>query len=214
MSNETVIDGVTVSHEGGGYYELTHTSLTAPERVRGKEVAEARAKEIAAASAGAASDTDASIPPQPPLDKVVDDAAKDAEIAALKAQLAQSEERLASIRTVHTDGSAPQIPNQVPTAIPRQFTGPLDADTKEHLEKLGVKTTLILLEDNESIPPTGLFIGHNGRGYMITPGVPVEVPDFLLGVLDDAVTSTPVMDNRTQKVLGYRSRMKYSYRRL
>jgi hypothetical protein len=73
------------------------------------------------------------------------------------------------------------------------------------------KTTKIILEENDSIPPTGLFLQVNGNAYVIRPGYPVDVPDSLIEVLDNAVMSAPVVDNE-KNVVGYRDRMKYPYR--
>lgn len=70
----------------------------------------------------------------------------------------------------------------------------------------------ILLEENDDIPPTGLFLGHNGRSYMLRPGEPVEVPRPLLEILDHAVMSAPQLDPQTKQVMGYRERMRYPYR--
>lgn len=74
--------------------------------------------------------------------------------------------------------------------------------------------TWILLEDNDDIPPTGLFLGHNGTGYLLVPGEPVEVPSHILEILDHAVLTVPVTDKTTKRVVGHRQRMRFPYRRV
>ncbi len=74
------------------------------------------------------------------------------------------------------------------------------------------QTIKIILEENESIPPTGLFLSHNGKPYIIQTGVEVEIPLYLKEILDNAVTAVPVVDAATKQVLGYRERLRYSYR--
>jgi hypothetical protein len=76
------------------------------------------------------------------------------------------------------------------------------------------ESSWIILDDNDDIPPTGLFVGHNGTGFLIATGVPVFVPNHVLGVLDDAVMAAPVLDPSTKKVAGWRERPRYSYRRV
>lgn len=73
-------------------------------------------------------------------------------------------------------------------------------------------TVKIVLEENDDIPPTGLFLGHNGKGYIIKPGEPVDIPQHLIDILDHAVMSSPQMDPSTKQVIGYRERMRYPYR--
>ena len=76
------------------------------------------------------------------------------------------------------------------------------------------KRVKIWLEENDDIPPTGLPLGHNGTSYIICPGEEVEVPAFLVEILDNAVMAMPVKDPQTQRVIGYRDRLRYPYRKL
>lgn len=145
---------------------------------------------------------------------------KDQEIAQLKAQHSELSSKfdqlldalkpaVATVTTVAEPEPTPQI-----GAIPNRFTGEMSAEGKKALKAAGLTYSTVVLEENESIPPTGLFVSHNGRAYQISPGEEVDVPDFILGVLDDAVTSAPIVDSNSQKVLGYRNRSKYPYRRV
>lgn len=75
-------------------------------------------------------------------------------------------------------------------------------------------TVRIILEEDDNIPPTGLFVGVNGKGYLIAPGEVVDVPQSVVEVLDHAVMATPQLDPATKQVAGYRERMRYAYRRV
>jgi hypothetical protein len=84
---------------------------------------------------------------------------------------------------------------------------------KKTTKPVGMPDTVrIILEENQDIPPTGLFLSHNGRAYMIVPGEPVDIPRHVLEILDNAVMSTPQTDPGTKQVIGYRERMRYPYR--
>jgi hypothetical protein len=76
------------------------------------------------------------------------------------------------------------------------------------------ETIKIVLEENDDIPPTGLFVGLNGRGYLIRPGEEVTVPSGVVEILTNAVMSSPQVDPQTRQVLGYRERMRYPFRRI
>ena len=69
----------------------------------------------------------------------------------------------------------------------------------------------IILEENDNIPPTGLFIGINGRSFLIRPGEEVDVPSDVLEVLNDAVEATPKTDLQGN-VVDYRNKMRFPYR--
>lgn len=227
------VSGVTITVIGGGYYDLSVPGRDV-ERVRGKEAADARAAEIAAeiapsddkfangnfdaAAAAFASPEDvaAAAAMQTQTDTTSDELAQlRTENEALKAQdeltrlRAENEALKAQVATVVTTGQAPT--GRLEATVPNRFVGVM---TDEQKAAIGVATSRIVLEDNPDIPPTGLFVSHNGRSYMIQPGVTVDVPDFVLEILDNAVVALPVLDSKSQRVLGYRDRSKYPYRRV
>ena len=72
------------------------------------------------------------------------------------------------------------------------------------------KTVRIKLAHSKDIPPSGLYLGHNGRGYLLKPGVEADVPEFLLDVLDNAVASKPVVD-QGGRVKGYEEQPRFMY---
>ena len=72
----------------------------------------------------------------------------------------------------------------------------------------------IVLEEDPAIPPTGLYISANGKPYLLMAGVEAQVPKEVISVLDDAVTAVPIIDPQTQRVTGYRSRLRFPYRRI
>ncbi len=72
----------------------------------------------------------------------------------------------------------------------------------------------IVLEEDVGIPPTGLYISANGRPYLLMAGVEAQVPQEVISVLNDAVISVPTIDPQTQRVTGYRSRLRFPYRRI
>lgn len=83
-------------------------------------------------------------------------------------------------------------------------------------KKAAVATTApvrvnVVLEENDNIPPTGLFIGINGRSYLLRPGEEVAVPEEVLEVLNDAVEENPRTDPNGN-VLDYRKKMRFPYR--
>jgi hypothetical protein len=76
------------------------------------------------------------------------------------------------------------------------------------------KRVRIVLEEDPAIPPTGLFISANGKPYLLMAGVEASVPPEVTSILNDAVTSVPVIDPQTQRVTGYRERLRFPYRRM
>ena len=95
----------------------------------------------------------------------------------------------------------------MPEAEPKSKPTPKVKATK-------AETVRIILEENDAIPPTGLFVGLNGRGYLLKTGVPMDVPLGVKEILDHAVQKMPVVDPQDQKIVDYRDRQHYSYRLL
>lgn len=73
------------------------------------------------------------------------------------------------------------------------------------------KRRKIILEENDNIPPTGLFIGINGRSYVLRAGEECLVPLDVIAVLDDAVEDVPRVDGNSN-VVDYRRKMRFPYR--
>jgi len=72
----------------------------------------------------------------------------------------------------------------------------------------------VILEEDAGIPPTGLFISANGKPYLLMAGVEASVPPEVVSILNDAVTSVPIIDPQSQRVTGYRQRLRFPYRRV
>lgn len=92
------------------------------------------------------------------------------------------------------------------------------AEQKNHISdsgrapKVGAKDRVwIILDDNDEIPPGGQFVGVNGVGYKLLPGVEAFVPRAILEVLDNAIKSIPVTDPITQQVVGWKNRKRFPY---
>ena len=98
--------------------------------------------------------------------------------------------------------TAPKEPRR---ATPKEVMGATVKEMKR-------KALRVILEEVEDIPPIGLFVGVNGRGFLIKPGVPVDLPMEVIGVLNHAVQSSPIVDPESKQVTGWRERMRYPYR--
>jgi hypothetical protein len=96
-------------------------------------------------------------------------------------------------------------PNPLPAKKPAKRSAPKQAEA--------VKRRKILLEDNEHIPPTGQFFSVNGRAYILEAGKPVDVPEEIVSVLNDAV-QTFAITNSAGEVIGYRDRLRFPFRSL
>lgn len=71
----------------------------------------------------------------------------------------------------------------------------------------------VRFHEAEDMPPGGIQVQVNGYAYVIQPGVVVEVPRAVLGVIDNAIQTKPVI-SADGKVRGYRDVPRYSYTRM
>lgn len=74
--------------------------------------------------------------------------------------------------------------------------------------------TRIILEENDNIPPTGLYLGINGKGYLLRPGEEVNAPKGIIDILDHAIELTPIVDSVSRRPIGYKNKSRYPYRRV
>ena len=89
---------------------------------------------------------------------------------------------------------------------------PQQAAKTSNVLKQYEKRVWIVLEDNDQIPPTGQFIGHDGVGFMLRPNLPAEVPVELLDILNNAIYSAAEVDQVTKQIIGYTERLRFPYR--
>ena len=76
-------------------------------------------------------------------------------------------------------------------------------------EKEGWKR--IILDESDSIPPTGQFFGDNGVGYVLVPGQEALVPPGIVEILNNAITAVPLIDPSTLQVIDYKKKRMYPY---
>lgn len=114
----------------------------------------------------------------------------------------------------------PVEPAPPPAAAPEpaklaKTVKPRSAANKKAPEKKAAvgmpKSRWIILEESEDIPPTGLFVSHNGNPYLIKTGEPAFVPEHIIGILDDAIMTVAVVDGNGRRI-GSRDRRRYNYR--
>lgn len=205
--NTTVINGVSIEARGGGYFILSHEAINPPIKVRGEEKAKLLAEQLGN-----------QISEGLPLQLIDSDEEGEGEDQMLSAtdELAALEARVAELRAA---GATVALPNphgavdqhNARAAVPGRLRGKLDADKRKALSDVGVKMTRIILDQNDNIPPTGLFIAHNGRTFMIQTSVEVDVPNFIIEVLRHAVQDIAVQDPETRQVIGYRKRLRFPF---
>ena len=90
------------------------------------------------------------------------------------------------------------------------------AELKPNLAEVATapKSVRIILEENELIPPTGLFVGNNGVSYILRAGEEVDVPIGIVEILSNATTSVPTIDPETLAVIGYKTKKMYPFERV
>lgn len=70
----------------------------------------------------------------------------------------------------------------------------------------------IILDPHDDIPTNGgLYVGYNGRQFMLPTNRAILVPQGVIDVLNDAVTAVPVRDPETMKLIGSRPQRRFQY---
>lgn len=138
-----------------------------------------------------------------------------AQAAALEANALGGLE--ASVQTAEATAkpAAPRKPRSGAKADPRNVEAVVKKGGREAAavgNGLSGKRAEITLHDSDRIPPGGQFIGINGLSFLLLPGVRANVPVELMDVLNDAVMTEPVLNDKLQ-VDGYRNvpRLTFSF---
>ncbi len=95
----------------------------------------------------------------------------------------------------------------------QQQGGATDVAVSQSNAPVGLKKTIaIVCDESPDMPPTGYTVGLNGTCYIIRPGAVVNVPEGVLEVIRHAIQSVPIVDNLSQRVVGYRDRPRIPWR--
>lgn len=71
----------------------------------------------------------------------------------------------------------------------------------------------IILDPHDDIPANGgLYVGYNGRQFLLPTNRAILVPQGVISVLDDAVLQVAVRDPDTMKFIGSRPAKRFQYR--
>jgi hypothetical protein len=203
-----VVGVVTVQANGGGVYELSSSGLVTPIKVRGEEKALAQAEILSG-------QIQSGLPPQ-----LIDDdqggeqefeLAPEDELAALMARVAELQAAGITVAVPNKHAAVDQHHKRTAT-VPDRLVKKLTDEEKAALAGAGIKTTRVIIDQTDAIPPSGLFVAHNGRTFMIQAGVEVDVPNFIIQVLNDAIMTQAVTDPETSRVIGHRNRLRFPYR--
>lgn len=125
-----------------------------------------------------------------------------AAVAAAKPARTQAELEALAAEFRETLGLPPVEPPSVVVA----------REIEDQQTKVGkMKRLKIMLNPSDDIPPTGLFLGHNGSSYLLKTGVWVDVPMPIVEILDNAVKMIPDVDPMTRRVVGWRPSLRFSY---
>jgi hypothetical protein len=73
---------------------------------------------------------------------------------------------------------------------------------------------VIILEENDNIPPVGQFFGLNGESYILRAGVRTPVPPGIIEILNNAIMSVPRLNPDTLQPVGWKDKLRYPYRLL
>ena len=204
-----VIGVVTVQANGGGVYELSSSGLVTPIKVRGEEKALQQAEILSG-------QIQSGLPPQ-----VIDEQDENELETPEPSPEEELEALMARVSELQAAGVTVAVPNphtavdehhRRTAAVPGRLVRKLDDEQRALLSSAGVKTTRIIVDQTEAIPPSGLFVAHNGRTFMIQAGVEVDVPNFIIQLLNDAVMTQAVTDPETHRVIGHRNRLRFPYR--
>lgn len=121
-------------------------------------------------------------------------------------------EMQAMLARAREEALATQLEKAVVPLSPEQEAAVSHISTSGRAPSVEAKDRVwIILDDNDEIPPGGQFIGVNGVGYQLLPGVEAFVPRAVCEVLDHAVKSIPVLDPMTKRVIGWKNRKRFPY---